>query len=49
VVDRFYDLVAALNRLLHQLFSLWQDGLLRRYVLALAAGAALLLAMVVML
>ena len=37
------------NRLLHRLFSLWQGGLLRRYVLALALGAAVLLAVVVML
>jgi NADH-quinone oxidoreductase subunit L len=49
VVDRFYDLVAAVTRLLHRLFSLWQGGLLRRYVLALALGAALLLALVVVL
>jgi len=49
VVDRFYDLVAAGNRLLHRLLSLWQGGLLRRYVLALALGAAVLLALVVML
>ena len=49
VVDRFYDLVAAGNRQLHRLLSLWQGGLLRRYVLALALGAAVLLALVVML
>jgi NADH-quinone oxidoreductase subunit L len=49
VVDRFYDLVAAAGRLLHRLLSRWQGGLLRRYVLALALGAAVLLALVVML
>jgi NADH-quinone oxidoreductase subunit L len=49
VVDRFYDLVAAVNRLLHRALSRWQGGLLRRYVLALALGAAVLLALVVML
>ncbi len=49
VVDRFYDLVAAGSRLLHRLLSRWQGGLVRRYVLALALGAAVLLALVVML
>jgi NADH-quinone oxidoreductase subunit L len=49
VVDRFYDLVAAASRLLHRLLSRWQGGLVRRYVLALALGAAVLLALVVML
>jgi NADH-quinone oxidoreductase subunit L len=49
VVDRFYDLVAAVSRLLHRALSLWQTGLVRRYLLALALGAAVLLALVVML
>jgi NADH-quinone oxidoreductase subunit L len=49
VVDRLYDLVAGFTRLLHRLFSLWQGGLLRRYLLALALGAAVLLAVMAVL
>ena len=49
VVDSLYWLIAALSRLLHRLLSRTQSGLLRRYLLALALGAAAVLALVVLL
>ncbi len=49
VVDYLFRLIAALSRLLHRLLSRTQSGLLRRYLLALALGAAAVLALVVLL
>jgi NADH-quinone oxidoreductase subunit L len=49
VVDYLFRWIAALTRLLHRLLSRTQGGLLRRYLLALALGAAAVLALVVLL
>jgi NADH-quinone oxidoreductase subunit L len=49
VVDAFFRMIAALARFLHRLLSRSQTGLLRRYLLALALGAAAVLALVVLL
>jgi NADH-quinone oxidoreductase subunit L len=49
VVDYLFQGIAALSRLLHRLLSRSQGGLLRRYLLALALGAAGVLALVVLL
>jgi NADH-quinone oxidoreductase subunit L len=49
VVDYLFQSIAALSRLLHRLLSWTQSGLLRRYLLALALGAAAVLALVVLL
>jgi len=49
VVDYLFRLIAALSRLLNRLLSRTQSGLLRRYLLALALGAAAVLALVVLL